>query len=235
MKTIRRPLFLAGVLLAAAAMAGVAQPRLAHSAGNATSSTRTITVSGNGAVTAVPDRASFQFGVTTRAATAKGAMAANATAAAALIAALKAAGVASADLQTTGVSLSPQTNQDGTAIVAYEADNSVGATTALANAGALVDAAVAAGADSVSGPSLSVSNTSSLYSQALVRALGDAKAKAQTIAGASGLTLGAIQSIEESGGAPPVPFAAKGTAASTPIEPGTQETDASVTVTYAIS
>ena len=133
-ETIRKSLLLAGVLLAAAAVAGVAQPRLARSAAGtaarqdgagAATAARTITVTGNGAVTAAPDRASFQFAVTTRATTAKDAMAKNAAAAAAVIAALKAAGVASADLQTTGVSLSTADQiRDGTAIIGYEADNS---------------------------------------------------------------------------------------------------------------
>ena len=234
MNTLKKPLLLAGLLLLAAAVAGVAQPRFAHSA--ATAATRTITVTGNGAVTAVPNRAVFSFGVTTRAATAKDALAANAAAATAMIAALKAAGVASADLQTTGVSLSPQTSQDGTTIVGYEADNSVSAKTTIANAGALVDAAVAAGATSVSGPSLTVADQSSLYTQALTAAVADAKTKAKTLAAAAGLTLGDVQSIAESSASTPVPFASKGIAAAgTPIEPGSQETDASVTVVYAVS
>ena len=236
MKTLKKPLLLAALLLLAGAVAGVAQPRFAHSAATATDPARTITVTGNGAVTAVPDRAVFQFGVTTRAATAQDALAQNAAAASAMIAPLKAAGVASADLQTTGVMLSPQMNQDGTAIVGYEADNSVSAKTTIANAGPLVDAAVAAGANSVSGPDLTVADQSSLYAQALTAAVADAKTKAKALADAAGLTLGAVQSIDESSSSTPIPFASKGVAAaSTPIEPGTNETDASVTVVYAVS
>jgi uncharacterized protein len=236
MKPIRKSLLLAGVLLVAAAVAGVAQPRPARSAATASDPARTITVTGNGAVTAVPDRASFDFGVTTKAATAKDALAKNSAAAAAVIAALKAAGVASADLQTTGVTLSPQTNSDGTAIIGYEADDSVSAKTALASAGALVDAAVAAGADSVSGPSLTVADQSALYAQALTQAVADAKGKAKTLAAAAGLTLGAVQSISEDSSSPtPIPFGAKAADSTTPIEPGSQETDASVTVVYAVS
>jgi uncharacterized protein YggE len=234
MNTLRKTLVLAGFLLAAAAVAGVAEPRLAHTATPATG--RTITVTGNGAVTTVPDRASFQFGVTTRAATAKDALARNSAAASAVIAALEAAGVAAADLQTAGVSLSPQTNQAGTAIVGYSASNTVNARIALAKAGALVDTAVAAGADSVSGPSLDTADQSSLYRDALKQAVADAKTKAQTLAAAAGLTLGAVQSVEESSASTPVPFDAKSSAGiSAPIEPGTQEVDASATVVFAVS
>ena len=237
MNTLRKSLLLAGLLLAAAALAGVAQPRLAHGAA-APADGRTITVSGDGAVTTVPDRASFQFGVTTRAGTAKDALARNSAAASAVIAALKAAGVAATDLSTAGVSLSPVTSDDGTRIVSYTASDSVSASIALAKAGPLVDAAVGAGADSVWGPGLAVADQKALYRQALTQALADAKAKAQALAGAAGLTLGAVESIAEGGGATPVPLmkaAAPADTGSTPIEPGTQEVDASVGVTYAVS
>lgn len=229
---MRRTLLVAGLVLAAAALAGVAQPRLAHTA--AAPAGRTITVTGNGAATAVPDRASFQFGVTTQAATAKAALAQNATAAAAVIAALKSTGIAAADLQTTGVWLSPQTSDDGTRIVGYSASNTVNAKMPLAKAGAIVDAAVGAGADSVSGPGLDNSDRAALYRSALKLAVADAKAKAQAIADAAGLRLGAVQTVTEGSSSTPVPLAMKAAAgASVPIEPGTQEIDATVTVTYA--
>src|SRR4051794_33994426 len=152
MRSLRRAILVAALVLGAAAIAGVAQPRLAHTA--PTLAGRTITVSGDGTATTVPDRASFEFGVDTRAASASAALARNSAAASAVIAALKAAGVAGADLQTIGVSLSPQTGPDGTRIVGYTASNSVSATVPLTRAGGVVDAAVGAGADSVSGPGL---------------------------------------------------------------------------------
>jgi len=236
MNRFRTTILLAGLLLVAAAVAGVAQPRPAQSA--ATTTGRTITVTGNGSVTTVPDRASFQFGVTTQAATAKEAMSRNAAAASAVIAALKDAGVAASDLSTSGVSLSPVTGPDGTQIVSYTASNTVTAGIALAKAGALVDAAVAAGADTVYGPGLDRSDQAALYAQALAKAVDDAKAKAEVLAQGAGVTLGAVQAIAEGGSAEPIPFAAKAAPAegvATPIEPGTQEVDASVSVTYAIT
>jgi uncharacterized protein YggE len=232
---MKRTLLLAGLLLVASAVAGVAQPRFAHTA--TSTAGRTITVTGSGTSTTVPDRASFQFGVTTRAADAKTALARNSTATAAVIAALKNAGVAAADLQTSGISLSPQTNGDGTQITGYTASNSVSASLPLAKAGAVVDAAVNAGADTVWGPSLTVSDQSSLYRDALKKAVADAKAKAQALADAAGVQLGGVQSVDESGSSTPVPFSptAKGGATDTPIEPGTQQITANVTVTYAVS
>jgi uncharacterized protein YggE len=232
---MKKILLLAGLLLVAAAVAGVAQPRLAHTA--TPPADRTISVTGNGTSTTVPDRASFQFGVTTQAADAKTALAQNASRAAAVIAALKDAGVASSDIQTSGVSLSPQTSPDGLRINGYTASNTVTAAIGIAKAGALVDAAVNAGADSVWGPGLTVSDQTSLYNDALKKAVANARAKAQALADAAGVQLGAVQSIDENGSQQvvPLPLAAKGAADSTPVEPGTQQIQASVEVTFSVS
>jgi uncharacterized protein YggE len=234
MRSLRRTLFLAGLVLAAAALAGVAQPRFARTA--STPADRTITVTGDGTATTVPDRAAFQFGVTTKAATATDALTRNSQTAAAVIAALESAGLPTASLQTAGVSLSPQTSQDGTRIIGYTATNSVNATMQLAKAGAAVDAAVGAGADSVSGPGLDTSDRDALYRDALEQAFAAAKAKASALADAAGLQLGAVQTMSEGGGSVPVPItAAPAAGASVPIAPGTQEIDATVTVTFAVS
>lgn len=225
-------LFLAGLLLVASAIAGVLQPRFGHSA---TPAAKTIAVTGNGSVTTVPDRATFGFTIETRAKTATAALAQNSDDATAVIAALKAAGVSSADLQTSQVSLMPQSSQDGTTIVGYVASNSVTVRTALGRAGKVVDAAVGAGANGVSGPNLDVSDQDKLYRDALHKAVDDAKLKAQALADAAGLRLGAVQSIAEGGSASPLPAADKLSGAAVPIEAGTQQIQASVTVTYAAS
>ena len=149
---------------------------------------------------------------------------------------MKNAGVAAADIQTSQVSLSPQTNQDGTQIVGYTASNTVSVKTTIAKAGSLVDAAVSAGADGVSGPSLSLSDQDAHYRDALKNAVADAHAKAQALADAGGLTLGGVQTIVEGAAQSPVPVAQKaGTSAGVAIEPGTQTVDATVTVTYTAS
>src|SRR2546421_7215803 len=115
MKRLRWILPLALLLLAASAVAGVGQPHFGHSA--TTPAGKTITVTGNGTVTSVPDRAEVGFTVETRAKTAAGALAQNGDETSKVIAALKAAGVAEADIQTSQVSLAPQTTQDGLTIV----------------------------------------------------------------------------------------------------------------------
>jgi uncharacterized protein YggE len=236
MRSVRRALFVAALVLAAAALAGVAQPRLAHSTSTEPAAARTITVTGDGTATTVPDRASFQFGVDARGETAKEALARTSDEATAVIAALEAEGVATADLQTTGVSLSPQSSRDGTTIIGYSASNSVSATASLAKAGDLVDAAVNAGADSVSGPGLDTSERAALYRDALKQALANAKAKAEVLAAAAGVQLGAVQTVAEQSGAQPLPYADRAAyGAALQVEPGTQAIDATVTVTYALN
>jgi uncharacterized protein YggE len=233
MMRLRWILLLAALLLAASAIAGVAQPRLGHAADPP--SKKTITVTGTGKVTTVPDRASFDFTVETRADTAKAALAKNAAAAANVLAAVKGAGVPASDIQTSQVSLSPQTKPDGNEIVGYIASNSVSVKTTIAKAGGLVDAAVGAGADGVSGPMLSRSDADPLYRDALKDAVADAKSKAEALASAGGLSLAGVQAIVEGGQfSPPIIYAQKADAAGSavPIEPGTQTIEATVTVTY---
>jgi uncharacterized protein YggE len=236
MNRLRTILLLAGVLLVAAAIAGVAQPRLGRSA--TTSTATTITVTGDDTVDATPDRASFDFGVTTQGATAAEALSRNNSEAHHIIDALKKAGIDASDIQTTQVSLWPQTSSDGTRIIGYQASNSVQVTAGLGKSGALVDAAVGAGANNVDGPNLDTADKSSLYNRALRQAIGEAKGKAQAIAEGTGLTLGSVLKVSEGVNTPPVPMFAQdkvAAASAVPIEAGTQQIQASVTVTYSAS
>ena len=231
MNRLRTILVFAGVLLVAAAIAGVAQPHLGRSA---TPPGSTITDIGNGTVDATPDRASFDFGVTTNGATADQALSRNSSEARTIIDALKKAGVDSSDIQTTQVSLWPRTSNDGTRITGYQASNSVQVTAALGKSGELVDAAVGAGANNVDGPSLDTADKASLYNAALKKALGAAREKAQAIAAATGLTLGTVLKVHEGGAPTPIVYgeALAARASAPPIEAGTQKIDASVTVTF---
>jgi uncharacterized protein YggE len=232
MNRFRTILLLAGVLLVAAAIAGVAQPHLGRSA--TTSPGTVITVTGNGTVDATPDQASFDFGVTTSGATAAEALRSNASHARAIIYAMRKAGVHAADIQTTQVSLWPQTTSDGSRVTGYQASNSVQVKAAIGKSGALVDAAVRAGANNVDGPNLDTADKSASYDKALKHALGDAKGKAQAIAEAAGVTLGSIVKVHEGGNATPMRLyaAARDATSSVPIEAGTQRIQAAVTVTY---
>ena len=225
------------LVLAVAALAGVGRPEAVRSAeGDAAAPQRTITVGGTASVTTVPDRATFTFGVDTRAQTAKQALADADAAIERVVDAVKGAGVAGRDVQTQQVSLYPQTSSDGRHIEGYAANASITVRVGnLDQAGAIVDTAVAAGASSVYGPSLERSDADELRNQALADALADARTKAEALAEAAEGSLGQVISVTENGGSvvPPLPYAAAETAVrDAAIEPGTQEIQATVTVTF---
>jgi len=192
----------------------------------------TITVTGVGSIEAVPNEAQMSFGVETRAPTAKAAVAGNADAMRRIINALRQA--RGREIATQWVSVYPVTNDTG-AVDGYSASNSVSATADVDDAAALIDAAAEAGANQISGPGLSSSNAEALYRQALGKAVSEARARAEVLAKAAGRTLGEITNISESN-ATPYPYADRAQAldASTPIEPGEQETSASITVTFVL-
>jgi uncharacterized protein YggE len=226
---MKRIALVAGLLLLAAALAGVLRPDGAGAA-DPTTASDSVTVTGSGSVSAVPDRAEISAGVETRGPTAKAALGANGASMQKVIAALRANG--GKDVTTQTVSLSTAFDQNGQPN-GFVASNVASAETTLDGAGTLIDAAVAAGANTVYGPSLSRSDADELYRQALAKAVDDAKARAAVLAKAAGRSLGGVTAIVESGSAP-IPFAAKASAAqdSTPVVSGPQETEASVTVTY---
>jgi uncharacterized protein YggE len=211
--------------------AGIGRPEAAR---GDTASSNTVTTLGHGDVSVVPDQATVTAGVHTQAATAAEALAENSKQMNAVVDALKAAG--GGDLQTQQVSLSPQTDQNGN-VQSYAADDSVSANAAIADAGKLIDAAVAAGANTVDGPSLGVSDQDAAYRQALAKAMADARAKAEALGQAGGFGVGPVSSVTEQSTQTPLPFvrAAAGKAAdSTPVEAGTQDVTADVSVTFAI-
>ena len=192
-----------------------------------------ITVSGVGTVKTVPNEAQMSFGVETRRPTAQAAVGANADAMRKVINALRQAGAR--EITTQWVSVYPFTRNDGT-VEGYSASNSVSAVSDIEDAPALIDVAAAAGANQISGPGLSSSNAEALYREALAKAVDDARLRAEVLAKAAGRSLGAITAIVE-GGAQPTPQyrqAAADAASSTPIEPGQQETTATISVTFSL-
>jgi uncharacterized protein len=199
-----------------------------------------ITVVGSGTARTVPDVADWSFGVQSDADTAAAALKAAAGATRRIVGALRDAGIAKDDLRTEQVSLYPRTTDDGRSVIGYTASSTVHATVRdLGKAGSVVDAAVRAGANQIYGPTLRVSDSRAQYRAAADAAFDDARAHAEALAAKAGMTLGSPIAIVESGGSPPV-FAegerlAMDAAQGMPIEPGTQEIGATLTVTFAIS
>lgn len=210
-----------------------------------TAEPRTLTVSGQGEVKAVPDRAQLSTGVVSRARTAAQALADNARAMTAVIDTLKRAGIPEKNIQTSSFAVSPQYSEPkpGTParVTGYEVTDTVSVTLdGTDRIGPAIDALVAAGANQIDGPSFTFSDDKALLAKAREAAVKDATARAETIARAAGVTLGPILSIGESGVA--VPFADKRVrgmvsaefAPATPIAAGESSVSASVTITWEI-
>jgi uncharacterized protein len=230
-----QPVAAAALVVAVAVLAGVGRPGAAH--GSNAPSGRVITVNGTGNASAVPNEASFSFGVQTDGATARDAQAANADRMSRVIAALRGLGIAKGDLQTTDVSVSPKWGNDGS-VVGYTAHNSVQVQLhRVARSGHVVDVAVGAGATETSGPTFSRADREQLYDSALRNAVEQARSKAKALAAEANVQLGAVIRVEEQSARPEVfgayPMAMR--AAVTPVEPGTQKTQATVTVTFALA
>ena len=204
---------------------------------------RTLTVNGTGEVRAVPDQAQLSTGVVTQAATAAAALAANSRAMNAVFDTLKRAGIAEKNIQTSNFSVSPQyaSAKPGSAphISGYQVSNTVTVMVdKLDRVGPALDALVAAGSNQIDGPSFSISDPRPLLAKAREEAVKDATARGQTLAAASGVTLGPILSIGEGGGyAPPQPMYRMAMTAAAPPPPvagGEESVSASVSITWEI-
>jgi uncharacterized protein YggE len=198
---------------------------------------RTITVNGTGLVTSVPNQADLTFGVSTNGGTATAALMANSKQMTKVISVLKALGIAARNIQTAQISITPNTNRAGTTVVNYTATNSVTAhANNIALSGEIIDGVVRAGANLVGGPSLTPSDQQALSRRALKAAIADARARAGVIAAAAHVTLGRVRSATEASSGPVTssPVAAD-KYATTPVEAGTVQTEADVTVTFDIA
>lgn len=200
-----------------------------------------LSVSADGSSEARPDMATINLGVTTEGQTAAAALAENARRMTALTAALRRAGVAERDIQTSNVSVYPQQQYvegQQPRITGYQANNSVTAKVRrIDNTGRVIDAAVAAGGNTVNGVSFSHSDPDAQLDVARRDAIAEARRRAELYANALGMRVNRIVSVSEGGGyAPPIPVAYErlqaADAAATPISPGEIETRVSVNVTF---
>jgi len=200
----------------------------------------TVTAAGTGTVSAPPDQAVMSFGVTRQSKDAKAALDAASKVAGEITAAAKNAGVADEDIQTQNVSVFPLMADDGTkaTITGYQASLSVSATVKdLGKLGDTITAATSAGADTVNGPTFAVDEDAAFREDAIGEAVADARRSAQAMAKAADKQVGEVVRISASDVfAQPVPFGAAelraSDAAGVPIEPGTLDVSANVTVVF---
>jgi uncharacterized protein YggE len=238
---MRKTLFTALALSAAVIPAGImAQPVATVPA---LAGTR-LDVNATGEVTRVPDLAIISAGVQTLQPTATGAIEENATRMERVRAALKRAGIADKDIQTSSISLNPEyhyENNQPPRLTGYRATNTVNVKFRdLKRTGSILDALVAEGANQINGPNLTIDKPDEAYDEARVKAIAAGRARAELYARALGKRVVRILSVSESGAyvPPPMPMAYArdamqvGAAAKTEIDPGTQQLQVNVSMSF---
>lgn len=162
-----------------------------------------LDVVATGEVTRVPDIATIGSGVVTQAPTATEAIAKNAEQMESMRAALRRAGVAERDIQTSSISLQGEwryAENQPPQFIGYRASNQVSVRFRdVANAGRILDALVAAGANQIDGPTLSLDRPQAALDEARTAALTIARARADLYARALGMRVKRILSVSESG------------------------------------
>ena len=198
-----------------------------------------VTVTGEATVAVAPDAAVIRIGVTSQDKTAREASDANAKQMTAVLAAIKDTGIAERDIQTSRLSLQPQydSSKSGNArLTGFQANNQVTVRIRdIDKLATVLDRAIAAGANEMSGIEFVVSEQSKLLDQARGEAIADARRKAELYARAAGAKLGQVVSISEEGTSPqPRPMQAM-RAGAVPIAPGEQTLRVIVSVSYELT
>ncbi|MFC1526130.1 SIMPL domain-containing protein [Candidatus Latescibacterota bacterium] len=202
----------------------------------------TIQVSGAATVAVAPDVAQTTIGVQIYGREVVAAVTENNQTTAALVAALDSLGVGEADIQTSNFTIYPQRDyKEGRAdsIVGYWVNNSVSVTIRqLDTAGQVLQAAIEAGANSISGLAFTLGDPEPVKDTARALAVADARNRADVLADAAGVQVGKVIALREiSMSAPPI---YRGGAAQdagggeVPVEPGEMEVTAQVAVVFAI-
>jgi uncharacterized protein YggE len=207
----------------------------------------TITVSGTGTVSTLPDEAVIQITVETTANTAAEALDQNSKSTQKVLDRLKADGIPASVIETTNVAVYPNRTYDpktgeGTT-TGYQATNSVTVTLEdFKVIGQVFAAATEAGANNISGPTWQLSEDSQAMGAALTKAAANALSKAEALAAVEGVTLGNVLIVSETSSSSVYPIydksAASGATPSVtppPISPENLDVTASVSVTYQLT
>lgn len=208
----------------------------------------TLQVTGRAKVAAAPDRVYIDLGVTTQAQKSQAAAAQNAKRVSAVITAVKRAAGGGAQLTTTQYSIGASYNypRDGgtPTITGYTASNVVQVRLDdLEKIGRVIDAATQAGSNNVQDIRFALRDEQALRGEALREAALDARQDAATLAGALGLRIVRVRKVDEQSPAVMAPlvypqarqFARVESAPSTPVEAGTIDVSATITLTVEVA
>lgn len=232
-------------LFVALMLAGASVPAYAQSADvvalRPIAGTR-VDVSAVGKVSRVPDLAIVSAGVQTMQPTATAAIEENAARMERVRSALRRAGIADKDIQTASINLNPEyrySENRAPELVGYRASNTLNVRFRdLKRTGAILDALVREGANQINGPNLTLDKPDEAYDEARVKAIAAGRARAELYARTLGMRVVRILSISESGGyaaPPPMPVAmmeARSADAKTSIEPGSQDVQVNVAMSF---
>ena len=201
-----------------------------------------LDISATGEVTRVPDIAVISAGVMTRSSSATGAIQENAARMERVRAALKRAGIEDRDIQTSSINLNPEYRYDQNQpprLTGYRATNTVNVKFRdLKRTGAILDALVAEGANTINGPNLTIDKPETALDEARTKAIANGRARAELYANALGMRVVRLLSVSESGGyavPPPMPMvmmAERSQSADTKIDPGSQQLQVSVSMSF---
>ncbi len=202
---------------------------------------RFVRASGDATLSVKPDRAEVTIGVASRAPSAQEASSKNADESARLFSAIKQVLGSGGEIKTSGYSLSPQydySNGHAPRLTGYEASNAVNVMVdELSLLGKVIDAATGAGATNINGISFTVRDSTALREKVLSEAAVHARANAEALAKALGVTVVGLLEAEPAEApvirplvrALPMAMAAQAQPA-TPIEAGDVDIRATVTV-----
>lgn len=204
-----------------------------------------VTATGSGTAYGTPNLLTMQIGVQTSAGNATKALESNNNQSKALTTALEQGGVKAADIQTSNLSINPTYgNGQNPKVTGYQVEDDLTVQVYnLSSAGSLIDAAAAKLGNDVrfNGLSFSVSDPSGPSAQARASAVHAAVAEAKAMASAAGASLGPLCLISDSGSSQPQPIfagnsgvtsAQAATLSPVPLQAGSQQFSAQVTVTY---
>lgn len=202
-----------------------------------------LDISATGEVTRVPDLAIISAGVQTLRPTATAAIEENAARMERVRAALKRAGIDDRDIQTASINLNPEyryVENQPPQLTGYRASNTLSVKFRdLKRTGAILDALVREGANQISGPSLTIDKPETAYDEARVKAIANGRARAELYARALGMRVVRLLSVSEGGSVhvpPPMPYAMGAArmekAADTKIDPGTQDLQVNVAMSF---
>ena len=222
--------------------AGMAQAQTVPVQAVAMTGTR-LDENATGEVTRVPDLAIISAGVQTLQPTATAAIEENAARMERVRAALKRAGIEDRDIQTSSINLNPEYQYDQNRpprLTGYRATNTVNVKFRdLKRTGAILDALVAEGANQINGPNLTVDKPESALDEARTKAITNGRARADLYARALGMRVVRLISVSKGGGynvPPPMPMMAqmaeRGAAADSKIDPGTQQLQVNVSMSF---